>query len=127
MVVCPVGMTDSTAEPSVSCWIVKLPVTWLPVVTSVARMVAICVDGVDVDGEADAAPLPFESVTTVSVDASGSAGLLRLDRVASGDDVEADLAIRRMPAPPGPVTMTVAVPVPPEQRLLRAAAVAARQ
>ena len=42
-VVTPVGITDSTELPLMNCAIVNWPTTLLPSVTSVARIVAICV------------------------------------------------------------------------------------
>ena len=74
IVVLPFGMTDSTVDPSVTCWIVNAPVTSLPLVTSVARIVAICVTALTLTASPTSA-LPIESVTTVCVGESGSAGL----------------------------------------------------
>ena len=67
-------MTERIALPFVTCWIRKLPVTWLPDVTSVARRVAIWVGALTLTTiPADA--LPLASVTSVTVEASGEDGL----------------------------------------------------
>ena len=74
MVTVPVGMTDRIALPSVTCWIRKLPVTCWPDVTSVARRVAIWVGALTLT-TIPAVALPLASVTCVTVEASGEAGL----------------------------------------------------
>ena len=46
-VVTPVGITESTELPFTNCAIVNCAITLLPVVTSVARIVANCVTAVE--------------------------------------------------------------------------------
>ena len=115
IVVLPSGSTDSTAPPTVICRIGKLPVTWLPVVTSVARMMPVCV-GVSAGTETTTVALPLASVATVSALTSGWAGLV--DTIENEPCTTSKRTCRPgMPTPPGPVTRTAAVPVLPEQRL----------
>ena len=95
-----------------TCAITNWPVTWLPVVSSVARSSAICV-GVVAGTAMITRASPLASDTTVCVEASGEPGLVvcseywpwttskRTCRPASG-------------TPPEPVTRTVAEPVCPE-------------
>jgi hypothetical protein len=107
-VVVPVGITDSTVLPLTNCAIVNWPTTLLPLVTSVARIVAICVAALFGTTMRTVA-LPFWSLVTVSEDTSGWPGAVldsaklpcttsnRTSRPASG-------------APAGPSTCTDAVP-----------------
>ena len=53
----------------------KLPVTWLPDATSVARMMPVCV-GVSAGTDSTTVALPLTSVATVSVWTSGCAGFV---------------------------------------------------
>ena len=115
IVVLPSGSTDSTAPPTVICRIGKLPVTWLPVVTSVARMMPVCV-GVSAGTDRTTTALPLVSVATDSVLTSGWAGLV--DTMENAPCTTSKRTCRPLrPTPPGPVTRTAAVPVLPEQRL----------
>ena len=62
----PVGITDSTESPFTYCAIVNWPITLLPLVTSVARIDAICVVAVTGTSSLTVA-WPFWSVVTVTV------------------------------------------------------------
>ena len=115
IVVLPVGSTERTAPPTVICRIGKLPVTWLPVVMSVARMMPVCV-GVSAGTDTTTTALPLLSVVTVSVLTSGCAGLV--DTIEKAPCTTSNRTWRPLsPTPPAPVTVTDAVPVLPEHRL----------
>ena len=90
--------------PSVTCWMVKLPISCWPDVTSVARICANCVGALTLAWMMTLAS-PLASVTTVSVDASGGAGLLVVMRVG-GRRRRSGLRARRAAPPCGPCTVT---------------------
>lgn len=109
------GDTERVAAPLLNCAIVKVPSICSPEVNSVARMVAGCVVALRFAWmNTNATPLPSE--TTVSVDTSGVAGLLLW--IPKGPATTSNLTcLPGMPTPPGPVTVTEAVPVCPAQML----------
>src|SRR5688500_15924123 len=113
IVVAPLGATDNTPSPAVSCAMTNWNVVWPPAARSVARSNPICV-GVLGGTAMTTRASPFASDTTVCVCASGEAGFVvwsenwpcttskRTERPAK-------------PEPVGPVTRSETTLVCPEQ------------